>query len=173
MSNEELYEQLDKLNLCHKCKKNEQFPNRKYCPECLEKAIIANAKCRNNQTAETAATQRANKNEYMKKLYQERKKNGICLKCTKSATYGLYCYEHSIYIKRQQKKRNEKRRLQRQERGLIPEYRKEHNLCYFCGEPIDAAKSKRICGKCAERLHKCGEKGGKKAAEMYKRNFGR
>lgn len=35
MTSKEEYALLDKLGICHECKKAKQFPGRKYCPACL------------------------------------------------------------------------------------------------------------------------------------------
>lgn len=34
----------------------------------------------------------------------------------------------------------------------VREYRRENNLCCFCGEPIDR-EAGRICGKCWQNFH--------------------
>lgn len=42
MDNKKRIELLDKHNMCHKCEKAKQFPNRKFCAECLEKITLTN-----------------------------------------------------------------------------------------------------------------------------------
>lgn len=61
----------------------------------------------------------------------------------KTATHGLYCYEHSIEAKRHSQKMSEKRKQQRHERGLVPDYRKENKLCLWCGKPIEEENIKK------------------------------
>lgn len=153
MTNQEKYKLLDNLNLCHRCKKNEQFPNRKFCPECLEKITLNNIKQKGKGSKSPEKIR-----EYQKKRREKHISEGLCVRCNKPATHGLYCYEDSIYVRRHDIERNQRRKQQRHKRGLIPEYRKEHNLCCFCGQPIDTTKHGRACSKCAVRIGAYGNR---------------
>ena len=154
MDNQERLKLLDKLHLCHMCEKARQAHNRKYCPSCIEKYSQYNSK---NYSPVKA-------HEYQKRrreIYQEKKKQGICVRCLKPATNGLYCYEHSIAARRQSQKTAQIRRQQRLQRGLIPEYRLKHNLCCYCGKPVDSEKHGRACSQCAQKMAKASAKADK------------
>lgn len=141
MTSKEKYALLDKYNLCHKCEKAKQMPNRKFCPECLEKISNDNQKRYNPEKA----------HEYQKRrreIYAEKKNNGICIRCTAPATHGLYCYEHSISAKRRSQETSARRKRERHERGLITDYRLEHGLCLRCGQTNDT--NTKLCSKCCE-----------------------
>lgn len=155
MTNQERIAFLDAYKLCHKCGKNKQFPNRKFCAACLEKITLSNIKRYDRQRAHEYQARR-------RELYQEHKAKGICVRCSKAATNGLYCYEHSIEAKRHSQRMAEKRKIERHDRGLIPEYRKENNLCYYCGKPIeDSVHHGRACNACAEKMSEYSMKGDK------------
>lgn len=155
MDSKERLALLNKLHLCHKCEKARPMKNRKFCPECLEKIALANAKNYDSQKAHEYQSRR-------REIYREKKATGICVRCIKPATHGLYCYEHSISAKRHSQQRAKSEKSERHERGLIPEYRKEHNLCYYCGKPVqDAEKHGRACNDCAKEMSEHARKGDK------------
>lgn len=144
MSNsEEKYALLDKLNLCHKCEKSKQLPNRKFCATCLEKIAEYNAQHYDKQKAQEYQARR-------REIYQEKKQKGICVRCTKKATHGLYCYEHFICAKRHNSNTAARRKRERHERGLIPVTRLQQGLCIRCGQPLDVLKFK-MCEFCREQ----------------------
>lgn len=128
------------------CEKAKVFEGKKYCQNCLEKIAMYNAKNYDKQKAHEYQRRR-------KEIYQEKKKKGICVRCSKKATNGLYCYEHSIYAKRRSKEIAKKRRIERLERGLIPEIREKNNLCLRCGNPLDL-NGYKLCSKCIEENRK-------------------
>lgn len=146
MDNKERLALLDKLHLCHKCEKAKPMKNRKFCLECLEKIALSNMKRYDRQKAHEYQTRR-------RQIYREKKEKGICIRCSKKATHGMYCLECSIKVKRRSQERAQKRKKERHEKGLIPEYRKEYNLCYYCGKPVeDAEKHGRACNDCANKM---------------------
>lgn len=140
------YSLLDKLNLCHRCEKARPAPGRKYCFDCLDKIREYNEKKYDPLKAQEYQSRR-------RELYEQKKQKGICVKCSKPATHGLYCYECSIKAKKHNIKTAERRKAERHDRGLIPETRREQHLCLRCGEPLDTEKS-QFCQKCSEQ---CGE----------------
>lgn len=148
------YEWLSEMNLCHKCRKSKPAPNRKFCFECLDKIREANRKRYDKQKA----------HEYQKRrreLYRQKKLEGVCVRCSRSATHGMYCYEHSIEAKRHSQYNSERRKKERHERGLIPDYRKENGLCLFCGKPIEDDNLRRgflVCQKHRELASKNSKK---------------
>ena len=149
------YEWLTQMGLCHKCRKNKSAPNRKHCFDCLDKIREENRAKYDSEKAKQYQKRR-------RELYQEHKDNGICVRCTKKATHGLYCYECSIRTKRNRKNRSDAARMMRHERGLITEQRKNKGLCLWCG-------SKAITGKnCCEKHSNIFKEAGKRAAEKDK-----
>lgn len=147
-TSKEMYEQLDRLHLCHRCQKARQAPNRKFCFDCLDKIREYNAKAYDPEKAHEYQSRR-------REIYQTKKENGLCVRCSKPATHGLYCYECSIKVKRHQIRTAERRKRERHERGLIPQIRIENNLCMRCGKPLDIEESK-LCSVCVEENRKYG-----------------
>lgn len=141
------YEWLTEMGLCHKCRKEKPAPGRKYCFECLDKHRDYRRKNYNKEKERKY-------NQRKKERRREKIKSGICSICSKKATQGIYCYEHSIYTKRQMIERNEELKRKRHERGLIPEYRKENGLCVRCGEELsekDKNENYKMCFCCREK----------------------
>lgn len=145
MTNQERLALLDKLNLCHKCAKAKPFGKYKFCAECLEKIANANAKHYSSEKSHEYQTRR-------REIYREKKEKGICVRCSKPATRGLYCIDHSIEMKRRGQERAKKRKAERHERGLIPQYRMENGLCYYCGKEREDDKHGYACIECAEEM---------------------
>lgn len=151
------YEWLTQMGLCHKCRKEKCAPGKKYCFECLEIIREDNRKRYDQEKAK----------EYQKRrreIYREKKDSGICIRCNKLATHGMYCYEHSIEQKRKSQERAQIRKNERHERGLIPDKRKKEGLCIWCGKPA-------IEGiQCCEEHQKIFSGAGKKVYETNVRN---
>ena len=143
MTSQEKYALLDKLGLCHRCEKAKPIPNRKYCPDCLEKIALDNAKRYDSQKAREYQSRR-------REIYQQKKEQGICVRCTKKATHGLYCYEHSIGAKRHSAEIASRRKRERHERGLIPDFRRENRLCLYCAKPKEENNT-QICNACRKK----------------------
>lgn len=144
------YEWLTQNKLCHKCRKTRPAPGKKFCFNCLDKIREDNAIRYDSKKAHEYQARR-------REIYQEKKAAGICVRCNKSATHGLYCYEHSIEVKRRSQKRSQIRKRERHERGLIPEQRRKDGKCLWCGE--DAAPGLQCCKKHQEIFSKAGKKG--------------
>lgn len=153
MTSGEKYALLDRLNLCHRCEKAKPFPGKKYCAECLEKIAEYNARCYDPQKAKQYQARR-------REIYQQRKEQGICVRCSKPATHGLYCYECSIKAKRKNAATAERRKWERHDRGLIPEQRKKDGMCLRCGNPADSGK---YCSDCMAAMCAALDKGREKS----------
>lgn len=135
------YEWLTSMNLCHRCMKNRTAPGKKFCFDCQDKYREYNAKHYDPEYAKEYQQRR-------REIYREKKAAGICIRCNKQATHGLYCYEHSIVERRKSKYRAEKQKNARHDRGLIPEYRIKNGLCFVCGTKIEDDNLKRGCKVC-------------------------
>lgn len=153
MTSVEKYALLDKLRLCHRCEKARPAPGRKYCFDCLEKIAADNDKRYNSQKAKEYQLRR-------KEIYQQKKTQGICVRCSKPATHGLYCYECSIKVKRHNQGTAQRRKRERHERGLIPVKRTEQRLCLRCGDP---ATSGKYCKDCLDEMLSALNKGREKS----------
>ena len=147
------YEFLTELGLCHRCRKQKVAPEKKFCFECLEKIREENARKYDPEYAKTYQKRR-------RQIYQEKKEKGICVRCSKPATHGLYCYEHSIQDKRRSQQRAEQRKRERHERGLVPEQRKKMGMCLWCGRP--AIPGKECCEIHSEKFSEAGKKANNK-----------
>lgn len=143
-------EWLDQMNLCHKCRKERPAPGKKFCFNCLDKIREYNAERYDSQKAKEYQARR-------RQIYQEKKSAGICIRCNKKATHGLYCYEHSIEAKRRSQKRAQIRKRERHEQGLIPEQRTKDGKCLWCGE--DAVPGLQCCEKHRKVFSDAGKKG--------------
>lgn len=153
MNNQERIELLDRLGLCHKCEKARPAPNRKFCFDCLIKIQEINAARYDPEKAKAYQARR-------RELYREHKSKGICIRCRKKATYGMYCYTHFLEAKRRSSESAAKRKNERADRGLIPDYRRANGLCLRCGDPIDGTGNS-MCSRCCEKQREYGLKADK------------
>ena len=141
------YEWLTEMGLCHNCRKNKSAPGRKSCFDCLEWLRQYNAKRYDLQ-------QQRQQYEKRKERYREKKEKGICVRCSKPATHGMYCIDHFVYYHKRGILRAEEAKRKRHERGLIPEYRKENGLCVRCGETLsekDRNENYKMCLDCRKK----------------------
>lgn len=144
------YEWLTELGLCHKCRKERAAPGKKFCYDCLSAIREDSAKRYDPEKAKKYQCRR-------REIYREKKKAGICVRCSNPATHGIYCYECSIKAKRRSHKRAKIRKLERHERGLIPDKRKEAGLCKWCGKK--AIEGLQCCEEHQKIFSEAGEKG--------------
>lgn len=165
MTSQDKYALLDKLCLCHKCEKARPAPRKKYCFDCLDKISEQNARRYDQQKAKEYQPRR-------REIYQQKKEQGICVRCSKSATHGLYCYECSIKVKRRNAATAERRKRERHDRGLIPERRGELGLCLRCGK---SAESGKYCADCMSAMCAALDKGREKSPfrEMERKRLDR
>lgn len=148
MTNEEYYAMLDRNHLCHRCHREKAFQGRKFCPECLEKMAASDAK----QYVRMTAEDRKKDADKRREIYHQHKDEGICIRCNRPATYGLYCYEHYIRMKRMSRLAAQKRRRESADRVNVREWRIEHRLCFNCGAPIEDGNPTKVCNACRARL---------------------
>lgn len=146
MTSEEYYAMLDRNHLCHKCHKEKAFPGRKYCPECLEKNALKNAKQLERIRANPELAQKLR--DYHRARYHQHKDAGLCVACNKPATHGMYCYEHFVKDKRRIQKQTEKGRRDALDRVNVHNYRRENHLCCYCGAPVEDGNPTRACNTC-------------------------
>ena len=73
-------------------------------------------------------------NKAHREAYRQKKKNGICVRCDQKATHGIYCRDHYIKQKKRFHERAQAKKIQRHERGLVPELRTNKGQCLWCGE---------------------------------------
>lgn len=99
-----------KNGICPLCRKRAPAPGRIHCFDCLDKF-----KDYYHKNYEKKKEYEKKYSARKKEIYWEKKENGICVKCTKPAKYGMYCYEHSIKVKRASIRQVEKRKIEREE----------------------------------------------------------
>lgn len=139
------------------------------CPHdyCIDENHENNPKDRTEYIKQYQKQNRDEINLKHREIYNQKKSNGICVRCSKIATHGLYCYEHFIAAHRRSCDRAAKEKAERHSRGLIPEVRKQKGLCLWCGK-------KAIQGMlCCEKHQKIFKEVSQKANHNYwnKDNF--
>lgn len=146
------YEWLDKMHICHRCRKARPAPYRKFCFDCLDKIREENGKRYDAQKAKAYQARR-------RELYAEKKRAGICVRCSKPAAYGMYCYEHMLEAKKHSARTAARRKAARHERGLVPDFRIENGLCLRCGKVADG----KYCAECTKHMIDALDKGREKS----------
>lgn len=151
------YEWLTSMGLCHRCRNEKVAPEKKYCFGCLDKVREESAVRYDSESAKLYQARR-------RELYRQKRAAGICVRCSKAATHGMYCYECSIKVKRQEQKKADRRRNERHDRGLVPEIRKQNGRCLWCGSPTEPGI------QCCSDHRKIFSDAGKKAYEANLKN---
>lgn len=151
------YEWLTSMGLCHRCRRQKTAQGKKFCFDCLAKIRRENAIRYNPEAAKKYQERR-------RELYRKKKEAGICVRCSKPATYGLYCHEHSIKEKRRNRMNSERRKWIRREKGLVPDQKKAQGICLWC-------ENKAEPGLCCCSYHRnLFSDAGKKGFEANLRN---
>ena len=136
---------------CTRCRKEKALPGKVLCPACLEYHQLVSFNAYDKQKAHEYQARR-------REIYHEHKANGICVRCSKPATHGIYCYECSIKQKRKHQAEALKRKFLRYESRSGRQYRRENGLCWFCGAPVEApALHGQACNSCAERMSRISQ----------------
>lgn len=148
---------LQKWDYAIGAEKKKQLQIKKYCYDCLEKIRKENSDRYNPEYARSYKKRR-------REIYADKKDKGICVRCTKPATHGLYCYEHYIKERRRSMERAKNEKEERNERGLIPEERKRNGLCLWCGE--NAVNGTNACDRHMLIFQEAGRKSKKNEQEM-------
>lgn len=149
------YEWLTKMGLCHKCRKNKVAPHRKFCFDCLDKIREENAKRYDSEKAKEYQSRR-------REIYRQKKKDGICVRCNKKSTHGMYCIDCSLKVKRHNAKTAERRKEERHKRGNITELRRKNFICIRCESKLtdeDVSSKYQLCKNCRDKLKEVGMKG--------------
>ena len=125
------YEFYKSSGICPICGVNIIFEHESACPECKAK----------RQTR--AEANREHYRAYLKRVREERVKNGLCAMCGKPTVDGKYrCPECKAKLKQYARKRPKK---------YVKENWSSDGRCAICGgEPL--VKGKRVCEKCYLRL---------------------
>lgn len=109
-----------RIGICPYCRRNKLFGEEKSCPECRAKATELSSK---------RDKIRYNKNhaDWSRKVYQERKLKGICVRCGKRKANKGYVRCEYCRIKDEAARQIRDYHLSRYERGL----------CRWCDNPIE------------------------------------
>lgn len=117
------------------------------CPECKVKKCEY-ASNLDHTTEEYKEYQRIQH----KKMYSRRIEAGLCVSCGKRKPE-----DGKVRCRICLNKNSESQRKSRVKNGYKREYIEEHNLCMFCGNPLDT-KHKKLCKSCYERCVENGKK---------------
>ena len=128
------YEWLDRMNLCHRCRKERPAPGRKFCFDCLDKIREENARRYDPGKAREYQARR-------RELYRQKKTAGICVRCSKPATHGIYCYDHLIAAKRHN------RETARRRCGIVPRQLCEPRARLLCIVPRQRVRVQNLQGR--------------------------
>lgn len=131
-------------HICTECGKNNVYGNDKICFECRAK--------KNNRRKPLNDKQKEDAKKRQRDLHAKRIEQGICTRCgkRKAVPNRKKC---QICLTKDM----EQQRKIRERKGNIKKYRRKNNLCYHCGNPIDAEKG-QLCKKCLERCRQNGLK---------------
>lgn len=152
--NQERIAWLDEHGMCHKCGKQKKAPNRQFCFDCLD---IMRERSRKRYDPDYAIKYQSRRRE----LYKLHKAQGICVRCSNPATRGVYCLDCSIKGRRRSQERARIAKEIRHDRGLIPDFRKENNLCFYCGAKLHNSKHGQACETCAKEMAEHSKMGDK------------
>lgn len=127
--------------ICVQCGRHSAAPNRIRCELCLLQNSESRAKRISLESEQEKSERQAKQREYLKRLREERKINGLCIMCGKPqcSTSTVYCIDCKIKNQRN----NEKRKS-----GIDRSDRKNYGLCYRCGKISINGKS--LCETCRD-----------------------
>lgn len=134
----------DEHGICMRCRKAKRAIGFTQCPECLEKEMFRAQRRRDAMTPEM----RAAENAKWRERYYRRKAAGLCVRCGKPATRGIFCLEHSAESWRRSSERARRRRWENVDKVGARQYRLENHLCWFCGAPIEDGNPTKACNAC-------------------------
>lgn len=145
------------LGICPSCKKNTIMGDERQCPECRAKEADRMARKR----AENREEYQAYHNQYRNKLYEERKKNGLCPRCGKTPDDSRYKMCSSCRNKKTTNRRKKQGIKRRSDRTI-------NGICYFCDNPVK--KGYKVCEKHYQmNLEKSHSKKANEAREKLKK----
>lgn len=143
-----------KAGLCVSCGKEDAFTmiGRRYCADCSEKRNETKRKYwKNNENYREAQINKK------RKIYEERKNNGICVRCGKRKVNGFAQCDYCRASQRRAWDRDRKK-----PRG-------GDGICYSCNKE-KAIEGKKLCERCYnDRLKNC-EKARKARCENFRKN---
>ena len=141
----ELYAYCKAHGFCVRCRKEKAAPGHVLCMNCLDdRRNYDDLNNRKEVRRERHVSDREKENARKRERGLRLKMQGLCIDCGKApAKCGVYCL--SCYVRR-------KRRAQaaRDAKGNTLLYRREHDLCLRCGEPLD--NDKKMCEACCEQM---------------------
>lgn len=152
------YEWYKSKRICPRCRVNDAFENHVFCPECLEKISMGNAKYSHKREE-----YQKNQNKARRIQYAKRKQAGMCTVCGKNtAQHSVYCNE--CYLKRMKNRRNtEYQKRDGRKSGDAFRQRMRAGLCMYCGEK--QVPGYKFCKSCLEKKQEVGRKIGKQNSE--------
>lgn len=129
------------LGICVQCNKEKAKEGQSRCQKCLDSAAEYRRKKRSEMTDEQKEIEKQKKREHMRKLREEKKKNGICIWCKKPVS--KYSDKFCIDCRVASTRRNRAKGITRSERVSF-------GICYICGkEPL--FEDKHVCKQCYDK----------------------
>lgn len=140
-------EYLKRVNRCTRCGKRDSYTigGRSICFECTEELKVINAKYRDKN--------RENINEYQRRVKNERKEQGLCVRC------GEVLPKNSMFLSCvtcRERERKYKRKYDRMKGANYP--RGGNGFCWTCNKK-PAMEGKKLCEDCYQRQLKILEDG--------------
>lgn len=157
--NKSRYQWLKEHGICVQCGQRDAFPGYVRCPECIEKATITYARCRDDK--DKKAKYNAHERERGKQLYEERKIKHLCTRCGKQLAEDYKYFTCDSCRKR----RTEKRRTGRDYGESFRERIKE-GVCMYCGDEV--VKGYKLCEKHLEIARESVKKAHITASEKWR-----
>lgn len=139
------------------CGQKDAFPGYVKCPECIEKAHLASQKCWEDKEKAKKYNEKGSKRH--KRIYQERKEKGVCVKCGSPVKQGIYC-------ERCREKRNAKRREGRKDVGEAFRERIAAGVCMYCGG--ETVPGYKLCEVCLNRRRELNRKSNQMSSEKWR-----
>lgn len=140
----EEYEYPKSIGICVQCRKNKAFIGHVNCPECIEKDNERHALRRERM----ADADKEKRKEYMKERTRKHQEQGLCIRCSRPAKYGAFCYYHKIESIRQSRIRSELRG--QESKPDKNDIKRAAGLCLRCGNPVEGNHG-AWCDDCAEK----------------------
>lgn len=130
-----------KNHICTACGKIRVFGSDRTCFECRAKDALR----RTEFSEERKERNKLSSERSMKRIKEERIKNGLCPMCGKRKPE-----EGRKKCRICLNKDAEYNRMRRINTKNIREYRRINHLCYYCGKP--AADGKNVCEECSQKM---------------------
>lgn len=135
--------------ICPRCGKNNLVGEERYCPECRAKDLLRKARYSDEKKRAIAEKSKPRKSAYNKRIYEDRKQNGMCVRCGKhKAEQGKMSCGMCLEKQRKQnaKRYDKKVGLSAYDRQIL----RERGMCSYCLKEIPTHG--KLCDRCFEKI---------------------